>query len=403
MTVDLSPITKYLLLILFFPTLFQSHILAFAWGADDSFLIMVLKRTFILLPIAAFLVGVWASVISVLTVIFRSKRQEFLTSLLATWWDYFKSVFAFWGGFLRFLLVLGVALIEFSKIFFISVWTIIQDLFLIPFRILRSAAENVLTPGIPWIAVTLTVLWCLVEAIIFTYVMTPVVLDTLSNLTGDSLSPFLLRIPLFFFLLLLVLGSYSVLSTWADAIASRKIPTIIKITIVEFVALLVEILFLYREFVDSLVPWFAQHSGGNFDLGIFGTLFISGIAWFGVRSMSWFLFASHGTPTLMAIIQGSGVKPRELPEQLKGHDAFEFTGKMFNKMKQETDWIKTKAEEVLGAFVLPGLQVVASALNFATLLITSRHMFTLPFKNLKDVMTAEGLVQRQKRRSSNED
>src|SRR5208337_3050662 len=115
---------------------------------------------------------------------------------------------------------------------------------------------------------------------------------------------------LYFFLLLLILGSYSVLATWADAIKSKNIASIIKITAIEVVALMVEVMFLYREFVDSLVPWFAQHSSGKFDLGITGTLGIAFMAWLGIRGLSWFLFAAHGTPTIMAIIQGSGLKAR---------------------------------------------------------------------------------------------
>src|SRR5260370_41805084 len=80
----------------------------------------------------------------------------------------------------------------------------------------------------------------------------------------------------------------------------------------ELVAMFVEVVFLYREFVDALVPWFAQHTSGNFDLGIAGTLAIAGFTWLGIRSLSWFLFGSAGTPTIMAIIQGQGLGRRDV-------------------------------------------------------------------------------------------
>ena len=52
----------------------------------------------------------------------------------------------------------------------------------------------------------------MIEATVFTFVSTPLVMDTLSNLTGGGISEAFLRIPLFLFLLFLILGSYAVLS-----------------------------------------------------------------------------------------------------------------------------------------------------------------------------------------------
>jgi hypothetical protein len=114
--------------------------------------------------------------------------------------------------------------------------------------------------------------------------------------------------------------------------------------------------------------------------------------WFGIRSLSWFLFASHGTPTLMAIIQGKGVtimptggsdKPRILS----------LSGEFMNKIKQDMEWIKEKSEELLAAFMLPPLQVIASGINFLTLLITSKHLFELPFKTIEDIKKSTVLIE----------
>jgi len=76
---------------------------------------------------------------------------------------------------------------------------------------------------------------------------------------------------------------------------AKNVYSIVGILVIEFVSLFVEVVFLYHEFVDSLVPWFAQYSEG-LELGIFWTLAIACLAWFGIRSISWFLFAVHGTP-----------------------------------------------------------------------------------------------------------
>jgi len=393
-----SDSTTLILSLLFFPTYFQGTLLEFAWGASDPMHIAMLKRFLILLPISAGVLSLWTSILCLLTVIFRTKRSEFVTAFLATWWDLFKSIFSFWGGILKFFLVLATALIQFIKVLLFSLWVILQDFLLIPFRLIRGVADNMITPGIPWIAIGMTLIWAVIESIVFTYVMTPLVIDTLSNLTGNQLSENLIRIPLFFFMFILVLGSYSVLSNWAEALKSKNVPTIIKISLIEFVAMTVEVMFLYREFVESLVPWFAQHSKG-FELGIGGILFIAFFFWVGIRGMTWFLFASHGTPTIMAIIQGSGInKSSGSGAKQAQRETFEYTVKLFAQVRKEMDWIQAKGEEVLGAFILPPLQIIAATLNFVTLVITSKHLFELPFKNIREVMNTEGLVKKSKRR-----
>ena len=244
----------------------------FAWGAGDPFWLLALKRIFLLMPLGAVVLGYWTSVLSLPTVVVRAKRRTFVSLVLVTWWDLARAVFTFWGGVFRFLMRLAVSLLGLAQILLVGTWAVVQELIALPLRMIRSVGSNVLTPGVPWIAVVMTVFWCVFEATIFTYVMTSLVIDTLSNLAGTQMTETAVRIPLFLFMLFVVLGSYAVLSTWATALKTRDWPSIIKIGIVELVAMFVEVVFLYREFVDALVPWFAQHTSGNFELGIFGTL-----------------------------------------------------------------------------------------------------------------------------------
>lgn len=388
-----SSLGSVILSVLLFPTFFQQQVLQFAWGTGDPLGLMIAKRVFLLLPVAASLVCLWLTVPSLLTVVVRQKRVEFLKAFCVTWWDFLKSVFAYWGGFFKFLMVLGSAVYGLARIIVLSVWFILQDILLVPFRLVRTVAKSVSTPGVPWIAVTLTFFWCLVEAVVFTYVMTPLVLDTLANLTGGELSENIIRIPLFLFMMFLIMGSYAVLSAWTKAIDSRDVATIIKISLVECVAAFVEVLFLYRELVDSLVPWFAQHTSKDFDLGMGGTLLIGFLAWLGVRGMTWFLFASHGVPILTAIIQGTGLKKPEGGEAVKAEDAFTYTSAFYYSFKSDMDWVREKGDEVLGAFLLPPLQVVSAVVNFFILLIMSRHLFDLPFKSFRDIMRSRELLQ----------
>src|SRR5882762_5964350 len=165
---------------------------------------------------------------------------------------------------------------------------------------------------------------------------------------------------LFLFMRFIILGSYAVLSTWTTALGSRNWPSTIKIGVVELVALFVEVVFLYREFVDALVPWFAQHTSGTFELGIFGTLAIAGLTWLGVRSLSWFLFASAGTPTILAIIQGQGVGNRDAAGAVRQEFKL-FSENFTGQLRKEFAWVGAEGERLLDAFLVPPMQEIGRA------------------------------------------
>src|ERR1041384_5726872 len=99
-------------------------------------------------------------------------------------------------------------------------------------------------------------------------------MDTLSNMTGVHLTEFTIRIPLFLFMLFIVLGSYAVLSTWTESMKAKSVANIVKIGVIELVVMFVEVMFLYREFVESLTPWFASK---GLELGIVSSLVIAGM------------------------------------------------------------------------------------------------------------------------------
>jgi len=364
----------------------------FCWGAHDTLGVATAKRIFLVVPLISVCVGYAATVTGLATVIFRSKRESLLTSLLVCWWDLGRNILTYWGGVFKFVLPVTVAAFGFVRLLFLGLWVTVQDFFLVPFRAIANVGNSVLHPGLPWIAVTLTVLWCVFEAIVFTYVTSPLVVDTLSNLTGDALTDGVIRAPVFMFMLFIALGSYSILSTWTNALKTRNIAQIIKIGAIEAVALTVEVVFLYREFVDALVPWFAQHSSGGLDLGIFGTLAIAGTTWFGIRSLSWFLFASAGTPPIMAIIQGSGleIKKRENIAIFKG--TFSFPLMLVAQLQKEMTWAKNQGQNILEAFLLPPLQVLASGLNFVTTVLKQKTLFDLPFTSLNDLKSAKTIL-----------
>ena len=393
-------IIKVALSILFFPLFFQNTFMVFAWGANDQIWISMAKRLFILLPALAVILGCWVTMACILTVLMRQRRVAFLTALLVTWWDLGKSIVYFWGGIIRFSFNLVIALVGLFKVAIFGIWSVVQEIIYTPFRLIKGLSQNVLSSPVPWLAVFMTIFWCLIEAFIFTYVMTPLVVDTFSNITGENLPVNFIRLPLFLFLLFMIMGSYAVLSTFVESVKGKNISSIIGIGVIETVVLFVEVVFLYREFVDSLVPWFAQYSE-NFELGILGTLGISCFVWFGIRSLSWFLFAAHGTPTIMYMIQGKGVVIFSSNENGKSR-LLGVSSEFVSRIKSETQWIQMKGEELLASFILPPLQVIAACINFGTLLLSSNHLFDLPFTNLKSIKNSRDLIDEISRRTKTE-
>jgi len=363
----------------------------FVWGAGDPVWLLTLKRIFLVMPLGAVALAYWTTVLSVPTIVVRAKRRMFVNQVLVTWWDLARATFTFWGGVLRFMLRLVISLMGAVQILVMGVWALIQELVLLPLRLIRNVGANALSPGVPWIAVAMTFFWCVFEATIFTYVMTSLVIDTLSNLAGTEMTEAAVRIPLFLFMFFIVLGSYAVLSTFTAAVRSRDWPTIVKIGVVELVAMFVEVVFLYREFVDALVPWFAQHTSGNFELGIVGTLAIAGTTWLGIRSLSWFLFANSGTPTIMAIISRQGVGSRDAANGAPPVTSL-FSESFTGRLRKEFEWVATEGERLLDAFLVPPMQVVAAALNFVTLLVANRHLLDLPLQSVRDFKDARTLA-----------
>lgn len=391
-----SGFTKFLLYILLFPALFQGALIEFTWAAGDPVMLMAAKRLFLLLPALAFIVGCWITIPALLTAIFRHNRKSYIITLFITWWDLGKAVVSFWGGIVRFFFYLLIALLELVKTLVLGLWSLLQSIILMPFQMLGKASQKVVGSNVPWIAVFLTLFWVLVETIIFTYVTTPLVIDTMSNITGEQLSFTLVRIPLFTFLFFIVLGSYAVLSTFVDSVKKKDISQILGIGAIEIIVLFVEVVFLYREFVDALVPWFSLYAD-NFQIGMIGILAIAAFMWFGIRSLSWFLFAAYGTPTIMSIIQGKGVdiktKSSSKKKSMTESKSWDFSNGFMQQLKDDAEWVQQKGEELLAAFMLPPLQIIAAAINFLTLLVSGSHLFELPFKKLDDIKPSNVLVE----------
>ncbi len=392
---------NYIAMVLTFPVLFQKDLWKFAWGAQDEFWIMLCKRIFLLLPSLAIIFSCWLTIVCTISIIFRSERREFVQAIFVTWWDLGRAIFSFWGGIFKFILSCFGWLYGFVKITLIGIMLAIKDIAFLPIRLVADVSSGSFQKGIPWPAIFLMMMWTMIEALIFTFVMTPLVVDVMDGFSdGEFEGGMGLKIVLYLMFSLFVLGSYAVIHTLGDAIRRRDVPKIIMYGIVEVIVAVVESVLFYKEFVDALIPWFAQYAGDDFDLGIVGILSIAFFIWLGIRCMTWFLFAASAIPNLLAVIQRTGLEGYEKGRKITSgaaakadlKEVFAQVNQAVEVFKTDMDWVEGKVDTVFSSFIIPPLQIVAASINFCTLLLSNRHLFELPFNSYKDLLDAKELV-----------
>jgi len=366
---------------------FQQTLLNWAWTSDIAGL-TPLKWFFLILPTVCVLIGLWCSMLAIYTLPFRSGRIRFVTALFVLWWDAARASWLFWAGMARLLFLIFGAFWGLIRLIAAVVQEVVLSVFDIPGKLGGKIASNFLQGGIPWIAVVLTMLWATLEGLIFSYILSPTISEILSNLTGSESHRYLTAF-LFAMLVPMILGSFACMHVLVDAVKSRSFTQIVQMLFVEVLVMGFEVLFFYRELVDSLTPWISQQTG--MQMGLLTVLGISVCGWIGVRGMTWFLFARYGTPTLLAFIAR-----QRLAEEVIGPTASlpveSRWEKALQKLKEEHLWFQERAQGLLEAAILPAFQVFAAAINFCVLLFLSKPLFNLPFKNLGEVGETKALL-----------
>jgi hypothetical protein len=354
------------------------------------------KFMFLLFPLLLWLGIIWCTQLSLYTVPFRSKRINFITTLLLSWWDGARAVWLYWTGLFRLLVVLIGWLFSILRLILKFIVEFIKQIVTAPFTMTGRMTKSFFRPGVPWVAFVFLVFWCMLEAVIFAYVLFPTISEVLMDIVGSDKSSPLVMPMLYVFLLVIIMGSFAALQALTDAVRTKKVKLIIQMTIIELIVMGFEVMFLYRELVDAITPWIVQQTGVRMGIGF--TLGISCMGWIAIRGMTWFLFGQFGTPPLLAIIARRPVG--EVPEEQKRfasdvQETAQWWRKPIQEFKNEIEWLHKKFNELLEFLTLPILQVLAVILNFFMILLTARPIFNLPFKELKDVMdTREILIAR---------
>ena len=370
----------------------QSAMLSFVLFSNSGWK-AVLYAFLLLLPVTLWLGGVWCTHFTLYTLPFRSGRIELLKMLLLAWWDSAFAIWTYWLGLARFTAVVVGWVFSLGRLAFKMIAEAIKQILFLPFKMTGQMTQSYFTPGVPWIAFLLLIFWCLLEATIFTYTLRPTVTEVLAGITGSEASAFT-SIFLYFFLFMLIMGSFACIQVLADAFKNHEYRYLVQMLLVEVFVMIFEVMFLYRELVDAITPWIAQQTGDQVKLGIGFTLSLATFGWIGVRGMTWFLFGQFGTPPLLSFIS------RRPMQQMTGEGAAtpipveppHWWRAPVDDFKREIGWLHEKATELMEYFLLPIFNVVGAALNFGMILVAGRPVFSIPFKTLKNVVETRELI-----------
>jgi hypothetical protein len=347
----------------------------------------------LLFPVLLWIGAVWCTHFTLYTLPVRSGRIELMKMLLLAWWDTAFAIWMYWIGLARFVLVVAGWFFTLGRLGLNLFAETMKQLVILPFKMTGQMTQSYFQPGVPWIAFLLLIFWCLLEATIFTYTLMPTVTEVLAGNTGSDASIMTSTI-LYFFLFLLIMGSFACIQVLAEAIKNREYRYLVQMLLVEVFVMVFEVMFLYRELVDAITPWIAQQTGEQFRLGVGFTLSLATFGWVGVRGMTWFLFGQYGTPPLLSFISR---RPMYQPTTADGTPQLHIEPPAWwrapmEDFKREVDWLHGKAQELMEYLMLPVLHVAAALLNFAMILVTGKPVFSIPFKSLKDVVETRELL-----------
>ena len=353
----------------------QQTLLSFFLESQSGW-VTAMKYVFLLFPVLLGVIAIWCTALSIYTLPFRSGRTRYVSLLLLAWWDAALTVWLYWVGMVR---VVGVALgwiLGISRLVVRLVVGLLRDVVGTPFAMSSMLMRGYFRPGVPWLAFVMLLFWCALEAAVFTYTLETRVSLLVADLSGtDEISQYTIPV-LYLLVLTLIMASFACVQALVDAVRKRDSKFLAQIIGIEIFAMLFEVMFLYRGVVEVTMPWIARDN--------MALLATAGVGWFGVRGLTWFLFGQYGTPPLLALIARRPLVDAEAPESAMMRSSSWLRVTM-DDFRRDLDWLHIKSDEMLELLALPVIHLLGAALNFAMILIASRPVFNLPFRNLKEV------------------
>lgn len=322
------------------------------------------------------LAAVWCTQISLYTLPFRARRASFLASLLVTWWGAALAVCLYWAGIVRLLIVVMWGMIAAANL---ALRLAVQGAVRLALRPVPAAdrmSAEYFRSHVPWVAVGLLVVWCVLEAMVFTVTVLPRLAEAVADRDGSHLLPWAVGPVVWAFLFLMALGSFVCIQVLVDAVKKRAIALSVLGVLVQLFVMSFEVVFLYRALAEALALGLVQHTGDTFQSVAWFTFSVARFGWTAVRGMAWFLFGRYATPPLLDLLsrqrlaeRSAPAAPGRAPERTRVED---FAG--------DRAWLQDRGYAVLGYLGLPVLHLVAAAVSFAMVVVGARPMLGVPFR-----------------------
>ena len=329
------------------------------------------------------LAAVWCTLISLYTLPFRAGRASFLATLLVTWWEAAVAAWMYWVGMIRLALVVVWWMVTFANL---AVRLAVEGAVRLALRPVPAAdrmSADYFRAHVPWVAVALLVVWCALEAMVFTFTVLPQLAEALADRDGSHVLPRAVGPLVWVFLFLMALGSFVCIQVLVDAVKKRAVVLIVASVLVQLFVMSFEVVFLYRALAEALALGLVQQTGDTFRSDAWFTFSAARFGWTAVRGMAWFLFGQYATPPLLHLMSRQGLAGRKDPAApaapapaLRRARQEDFAG--------DLAWLQDRGSTVLGYLGLPVLHLVAAALNFAMVVVTARPMFSLPFRGITE-------------------
>ena len=110
------------------------------------------KYVFLLFPVLLWVAALWSTQFSLYTLPFRSRRVNFLSTIMLTWWDGARVVWLYWVGVFRVMAVVVGWGFTLARLALKMILEAVHQIALMPFIMTGRMTSSYFQPGVPWIA-----------------------------------------------------------------------------------------------------------------------------------------------------------------------------------------------------------------------------------------------------------
>lgn len=353
------------------------------------------QNTFLYLPVASIVIALSLTILSTITLILSKNKQRLVSSLLVNWWDLSKSIIQFWGQTLFFVCHLIILGFHFLRLITLTTCSQIVEITYKLWKNFENKNNTTSTLGKPWFAIILTIMTLFVETTLFTITTTTFFTAVLIDISHFNISMWLTTPLIFLILGLFNLASYLLFTDFKLSYKTRNYIALSKIFFTQIVIYFLQITFLYKELANLILTEFYKLSGVFVSTSTLSLFIISSTLWGVIRYISWKNYAKIGCEYIFNLMKAEFPLPQNDLLFITKNE-FEYgslSNELVHKIKCETNTTKEKFDKAVIQFLLPILQIMASILNFLSMLLNAKQSINLPFDKKNETHKLRDLLE----------